>query len=133
MSKRILSVLAVGALALGGAACSAGDVGSKAPAAQSTPAAASTPAAVQSTAPASTGAAEFGVPECDAYLEKYLACVESKVPEAVRATMRAQIDQTKSQWKQAASTPEGRTGLAAACKQASEAAGAAMKAYGCSW
>ncbi len=131
MSKRILSILAAGVLTLAGAACSGGDAGSKAPAAQSTSAAPNTP--VQSAAPASTSGSSFGVPECDAYMEKYLACVESKVPEAVRGTMRTQIEQTKSQWKQAASTPEGRAGLAAACKQASEAAGAAMKAYGCTW
>jgi hypothetical protein len=132
MSKRILSMVAAGALALAGAACSGGgDTGSKAPAAQqSAPAAQSTPAAQSA---ASTGMTGFGVPECDAYLENYLACVESKVPEAVRTTMRTQIEQTKSQWKQAAATPEGRAGLAAACKQASEAASTAMKAYGCSW
>jgi hypothetical protein len=87
--------------------------------------------ASQAVAPA-TGA-EFGVPECDRYLQKYMACVDSKVPEMARAAMRQSFDQTKVQWKQAAATEQGRTGLAAACTQAEATAKQAMAAYGCSW
>jgi hypothetical protein len=78
-------------------------------------------------------AAEFGVPECDDYLTKYLACIDSKVPEAARAMVRQQLDQTKAAWKQAASTPQGKAGLAMGCKQALDTAKTAMSSYGCSW
>jgi hypothetical protein len=78
-------------------------------------------------------ASEFGVPECDDYLTKYLACIDSKVPEAARATVRQSLDQTKAQWQQAAATPEGKAGLATGCKAASDAAKTAMAAYGCTW
>ena|SRR5262245_54567581 len=97
---------------------------------ESAPPQAQAPAA---TAPATAagGAAEFGVPECDDYIAKYMACVDTKVPEAVRATVRQQLDQTKAQWKQAAAAPGGKEGLAMGCKAASDAARTSMAAYGC--
>ena len=88
-------------------------------------------------APAATmpavSSGDFGVAECDAYMKKYLACVESKVPEAQRAMMRQQLDQNKAVWKQTAATPQGKAAMASACTQADQQSGPAMKAYGCSW
>jgi len=100
--------------------------------AKTAPAAA--PAATQApaAAPAPSGAA-FGVAECDDYMAKYLACVDSKVPEAARAALRQSLEQTKVQWTQAASTPQGKAGLAMACKQMTETSKAAMAAYGCTF
>ena len=98
---------------------------------------AATPAAAAPTAsaaPAAGAAASgFGVPECDDYMAKYLACIDSKVPEAARAAVRQGVEQTKASWTQAAQTPQGKEGLAMACKQATEAAKAAMSAYGCTF
>jgi hypothetical protein len=91
-----------------------------------------TPAA-QAPAAAAPAPVEFGVPECDEYLTKYLTCIDSKVPEAARASVRQSVEQTKAAWKQAASTPEGKAGLAMGCKQATEAAKMAMTAYGCTF
>ena len=96
------------------------------------------PAAQQERAPASasqTGVSdgEFGVPECDQYVKKYLACVDSKVPEAARTMVRQSLDQTKAGWKQAAATPQGKAGLASACTQADANSKQAMQAYGCEW
>src|SRR5262249_28034217 len=82
---------------------------------------------------AAAGTSEFGVPECDEYISKYLACVDSKMPEAGRAVARQSLDQTKAQWKQAASTPAGKAGLATGCKAAIDAARTSMAAYGCSF
>jgi hypothetical protein len=85
-------------------------------------------------APAATVAAgDFGVPACDSYMKKYMACIDSKVPEQGRAMMRQSLEQTKAQWKQAASTPQGRDGLTMACTQAEAAAKQATAAYGCTW
>ena len=105
---------------------------SEAPPTSPAPTIASAPAAAPAPAPAS-GDLEFGVAECDEYVKKYLACVESKVPEAVRGPIRASLEQTRTAWRQAAMTPEGRTGLAQACSMANEAAKTAMTAYGCSF
>ena len=78
-------------------------------------------------------AADFGVRECDEYLKKYTECVTTKVPEQVRGAMLAAIEESKSQWKVAALTPEGRDGLAQSCRQALQAAQASLQAYGCTW
>jgi hypothetical protein len=101
-----------------------------APAAKAAPA----PAPAKESAPAATTAATtFGVPECDEYLEKYLACIDTHVPEAARAQVRVTLDQTRAAWQQAAATPEGKAGLATGCRQATEMARTAMSAYGCTF
>jgi hypothetical protein len=84
-------------------------------------------------APPAVAAGEFGVPECDNYMKKYIACLDSKIPEAARPMMRQQLDQTKMVWQQAAATPQGKAGLAMGCQQADQASKPAMKAYGCAW
>jgi hypothetical protein len=87
------------------------------------------------TAPAAAlaAASEFGVPECDNYMKSWLACVDSKVPESMRATYRTAIEQSKAQWKQAASTPQGKESLAMACNQSLAATKQALAAYNCTW
>jgi hypothetical protein len=119
-----MSALALSAVVAAG--CSGDNAGAPPP---------STAAAAPVTAAAAPAVApgDFGVPACDSYMRKYTACVESKVPEQGRAMMRQSIEQTRAAWKQAASTPQGRDGLALGCTQAETAAKQAMAAYGCSW
>ncbi len=86
--------------------------------------------------PAATTAAtgdKIGVEECDDYLAKYETCIDSKVPAAARATLKASFAQTRNAWRTTAATPEGRAGLAQACKAATTAAKQATAAYGCTW
>lgn len=107
-------------------ACSGGD---------KTAAPAATTATTQAAGGTSLAVAEgdFGVPECDSYMKKYLACIDSKVPEAARAMLKQGLDQSKAGWTQAASTPAGKASLAQACTQAEASAKQAMGAYGCAW
>jgi hypothetical protein len=99
---------------------------------QSTPpAATSAPVKPAATAAPLATADSVGVPECDDYLNKYQACVDSKVPEAARGALKQSLDQTRAAWRTAAANPGGREGLAMACKQAREASKASMSAYGC--
>jgi hypothetical protein len=119
-----LALCALG-LALTISACSGGN----APAAKAT---AAPPAATTAQAPAASAAGDIGVPECDDYIAKYSACLDSKVPEAGRAALRQAFDQTKAAWKQAATTQAAKDALAMGCKQALEASKAAVAAYGCS-
>lgn len=121
-----LSVIQAIALAVAAAGCSGGGT---------PPPPATQPAA---NAPLTSGVGtvadgDFGVAACDQYMRKYVACVDSKVPEAGRVMMRQSLEQTKAAWKQAASTPQGRDGLAAACVQAESTAKQAMAPYGCTW
>jgi hypothetical protein len=87
----------------------------------------------ESTSTAAAGGGEVGVPECDEYLTKYEKCVTEKVPEAARPQLKSSVDTMRSSWKQAASNPVAKAGLAQGCKQALETAKTAMSAYNCTW
>jgi hypothetical protein len=78
------------------------------------------------------GYADIGVPECDQYARKYLACLE-RVPEGSRAMARQSFDQTREVWSMTAEKPDRRAGLAAACRQQEQASKAAMARYDCDW
>jgi len=115
--SRALRVVATALILTAGAACGSGESsGTSAPSSSSSPPA----------------AAQFGTPECDTYMSKYLACID-RMPEAARAAARQSLDQTRAAWQQAAATDQGRAALAMTCKAASDAAGPSMQAYGCSW
>jgi hypothetical protein len=88
--------------------------------------------AAETAAPAAA-ADSFGVPECDDYVTKYLACIDTKVPEGVREQIRASFDATRASWQAAAATEAGKASLATGCTQATEAARTAMAAYGCTF
>jgi hypothetical protein len=123
------SAAALVAAALVSAACA--DSKPAPPPATTAPAATVAPA---TTAPAATVASsEFGVPECDEYMTKWLACVDAKVPAEMRGTYKTAIEQSKTSWKQAASTPQGKQGLAMACTQSLAATKQALAAYNCTW
>jgi hypothetical protein len=92
---------------------------------------AASPAATTTTT-ASTGD-KIGVAECDDFIAKYEACINGKVPETARATVKAQLDAMRTAWRQAAATPQGKAGLAQGCKMAQDQARASMGTYGCTW
>lgn len=76
---------------------------------------------------------KIGVPECDEYVEKYEACVFSKVPEAMRETFKSSFEQQRKAWKEAAANPQGKEALATGCKSALETAKKTLSAYSCEW
>jgi len=134
MSSRLTGVLVLSCIAVV-VACSG-------PQQQAAPQSTQAPAAAASAAPGAAGSGslaamvasgDFGVPECDSYMKKYLACIDSKVPEMARAPLKQAFEQQKAAWKQAASTPQGRTALATGCSQAEATARQTMAAYGCQW
>jgi hypothetical protein len=97
-----------------------------------TPSTTMTPATTTTPATTATGAGgDIGVPECDDFLTKYEACITGKIPEAARATFTSTLKKYRDQWRQTASTPEGRAGLAQGCKMAAEQTRAALKSFGC--
>lgn len=101
-----------------------------APAASTAPAATVAPA---TTAPAVATAAEFGVPECDAFMTSWSACVASKVPAEMRGTFKASIDQARTSYTAAAASPQGKATLASICTQQLAATKQALAPYGCTW
>lgn len=76
---------------------------------------------------------KLGIPECDDYIEKYEACINSKVPEAQRAALNSSFETMRKSWKAAAANPQAKAALASGCKQAHDSAKQAMSAYSCVW
>ena len=95
-----------------------------------------TPAANTNTETAKTetkSGDKIGVAECDDFLEKYEACVTTKVPEAARASFNSSMQQWRSSWKQLASNPQTKGTLADACKKSLESAKQSLSTYSCAW
>ena len=140
MSRRTLLVLALSACCTLLIACAGADNANHSNANATNANRAATNAATTTTTPATTTASPaatvatasaIGVAECDDYLKKVDDCVTSKVPAAARAQYTASIEQTRKSWRDLAANPQTKASLAAACKQAVEAARTAYKSYGC--
>ena len=86
-------------------------------------------AAAEAPAVAAAGAVDTGVPECDEYLTKVMACIKDKVPEAQRKMMEDGIAQSKSAW----AGVSDKSALAAQCKAATDQAKASFGAMGCTF
>ena len=86
-----------------------------------------------STAPATATAEKVGVPECDAFIASYEACVSGKVPAAAQPQLKSGLAQWRSSWKKLAANPQTKATLVGVCKQQLEAARTSMKAYGCTF
>ena len=74
---------------------------------------------------------KIGIADCDDFIAKYDACINSKVPEAARAQYKTSLDAWRKQWRDLAANPQTKATLAAACKTAAEQTKTAMKSYGC--
>ncbi len=92
-------------------------------AATATPAAASTASAGE----------KIGVAECDDFIQKYEACINSKVPAAQQATYKPAIEQWRTSWKRLADNPTTKGTLASVCKTSLDQAKASLASFGCTW
>lgn len=64
-----------------------------------------------------------GVAACDDYLAKVETCLSKpNVPEAAKQAYRQSLEQNRTAWKQAASTPQGKASLETSCKMAMDSA-----------
>ncbi len=135
----LIGCLMVGALlgACGGAADNTNTAGNTNTPARNTNAATTNANTNTATSNANTAAVptadKIGVPECDDYIAKYEACIDSKVPAAMRANYQTAFDAARKAWRDAAATPQGKAGLAQACKAAQDNAKQSLASFGCSW
>jgi hypothetical protein len=126
-SNLLLMIFVVSALLL--ISCSKSESGTNREAtAPSTAAPAASPA---HTATTTASATEIGVPECDAFLKAYEACIHDKVPAAVRASFDTGLANWRKSWHDLAANPQTKPSLVAACKSAKDSANTSMKSYGC--
>jgi len=105
------------------------------PAPELTPTAAETPGAEAASPDAESTPFEvksYGVPECDAYVKQYLACIEGRVPEEQRAGWLASLEANRVRWNGLAAMQQGSLALKLACKAASQVSKEALAVdYGC--
>ena len=92
---------------------------------------AASPAAT--TATTASSADSIGVPECDAFIKSYEACVKDKVPEQARAQFNTGLAQWRKSWKELAANPQTKATLVGVCKTQLDSAKTSMKAYGCTF
>lgn len=78
-------------------------------------------------------AQNVGIAACDDFLTKYDTCVTSKMPEAQRATYKAQLDQTRKAWLDMAKNPSAKSTMEQSCKQTMDAIKASLQSFGCSF
>lgn len=99
-------------------------------------------APVNSAAPAPSPAAtvhttsvgeKIGVPECDAFITAYEACVNDKVPAAARPQFNNSLATWRKSWHDLAANPRTKATLVGVCKTSLDQAKQSMKAYGCTF
>ncbi|KIG16007.1 hypothetical protein DB30_05061 [Enhygromyxa salina] len=77
---------------------------------------------------------QVGVELCDTYVKDFVACIDSKVPEAEREALRRQVFINIEAWKQtAAGGASAKQGLQTGCRIAREQAKRATQDWGCEW
>jgi hypothetical protein len=103
------------------------------PTSTTTPATKASPAATTVGTTASTTGDKVGVAECDAFIEAYEACVNNKVPEAMRAQFNSGLAQWRKGWRDLAANPQTKPTLVQACKTQLETAKTSMKSFGCAF
>ncbi|MEH2547606.1 hypothetical protein V1283_004251 [Bradyrhizobium sp. AZCC 2262] len=74
-----------------------------------------------------------GIAACDDFLQKYDSCVTSKLPEAQRATYKAQLDQTRKMWVDMAKNPSAKSTMEGTCEQTMDAIKVSLQSFGCSF
>jgi hypothetical protein len=99
-----------------------GDAGEKT-AAPADAATSSEPASAPLTTPVAGGA----ILECDAYLDKVMACIREKIPAEQRGAMEQAVQQSRESW----ATISDQAALAQACTSALDQAKASYAAIGC--
>jgi hypothetical protein len=75
----------------------------------------------------------IGIVSCDTFMRRYEVCVKQKFPAESRQAAMDAIDQMRDAWRQAATTPEGRSAMDTACKQAMDAVKESLSSMGCTF
>lgn len=75
---------------------------------------------------------KFGVPECDAYVAKYMACVEGKVTGEAKQQLLATFEANQKKWRAMSTMKEAALALGLACKASAQKAKEELAVeYGC--
>jgi hypothetical protein len=76
----------------------------------------------------------FGVPECDAYVEKYTSCLDEKVSPEAKQKLLESFEANRNKWRAMATMKESASALAAICSAATQKAKEELSVdYGCAF
>jgi hypothetical protein len=96
------------------------------------PAADSSAESVEASGPEVPKITPFGVPECDAYVQRYLDCLETKVSDEEKDRLMQGFEANRTRWRALATMREGALALGLACKAAAQKAKEELSVdYGC--
>jgi hypothetical protein len=74
----------------------------------------------------------FGVPECDNFVRKFVACVDARVPEDRRRALMDDLNQNRARWRDMARLKEAGVAQSLACRAyAQRVKGDLAVDYGC--
>jgi hypothetical protein len=74
----------------------------------------------------------FGVPECDAYVKKYLACVEGRISGEQKERLIEAFEANRTKWRALSTMREGAVALALSCRAAAQKSKEELTVeYGC--
>jgi hypothetical protein len=78
-----------------------------------------------------SGEEEIGIPECDAYIRKYQACLAERVPVEAQTPLRIALDEKRKQWRASATDQYSHATVSDQCRSAMAIARQSMSEYGC--
>ncbi len=74
----------------------------------------------------------FGVPECDSFITRYVACVELRVPADLQARLMDELHEHRGKWRELAKMEQGRLAVGLSCRGvAQRLKGGLTVDYGC--
>jgi hypothetical protein len=75
----------------------------------------------------------FGIPSCDAYAERYRACIADRLAPVEREAHTRALQAQVATWRVAKADPKLAPALDSECAAAAEAARATTRVFGCVW
>lgn len=74
----------------------------------------------------------FGVPECDSFITRYVACVELRVPADQKARLMDDLHEHRAKWRELAKMDQGELAVGLSCRGVSHRLkGGLIVEYGC--
>lgn len=58
----------------------------------------------------------FGVPECDKFVEKYVACVEARVPADLKEKKMDELHEHRARWRELGKMEQGKLAMGLSCR-----------------
>ena len=58
----------------------------------------------------------FGVPECDKFVEKYVACVEARVPDDQKEKKMDELHEHRGRWRELGKMDQGKIAMGLSCR-----------------